>query len=97
MGQPVGDFRIDTDFTLWLSRGGESRGLEWFSRGSRALLAFCLRLAVVDALSRGERPFFLLDDPFVYLDRENRQRLKKLLEKIGERDQILCFSSQETD
>lgn len=83
---------IDTDFNVSVTVGGKSRETEYFSKGSRDVLQFCARLALVRAMfTDGETPFLLLDDPFVNLDEDNLAAAKALLEKLSDELQILYF------
>lgn len=83
---------IDTDFNVSVTVGGKSRETEYFSRGSRDVMQFCARLALVRAMfAEGELPFLLLDDPFVNLDEDNLTSAKALLEKLSEELQIFYF------
>ena len=57
----------------------------------------CMRFALVDALFTGEKPFVILDDPFVNLDDRHTKEALALLRKLAEERQILylvCNSSR---
>ncbi len=83
---------IDTDFNVSVTVGGKSRESEYFSRGSRDMMQFCARLALIRAMfEEGEAPFLLLDDPFVNLDEDNLASARALLEALSEEFQILYF------
>ena len=49
----------------------------------------CMRLSLVDALFGDEKPFFILDDPFVNLDDEHTKRALEMLDKIAEDHQVV--------
>ncbi len=81
---------MDASFEVSLREGGATRSMESFSRGWRDSVEFCTRLSLTDALYReGERPFLLLDDPFVNLDDERLEAARHMLEKLSKRYQIL--------
>ncbi len=81
---------IDSSFGVRARTLGESRELESFSRGNQDAVRFCVRLSLTDELHRdSERPFLLLDDPFVNLDEAHLQAARKLLEKLSARYQII--------
>lgn len=82
-------FAFNTDLALSVERMGERRDIEVLSRGEQDLLAFCARLALIDAIYEKEIPFLLLDDPFVNLDDRNYKNALDLLASIGTRFQIL--------
>ncbi len=81
---------MDASFDVSLRAAGKTRSMESFSRGWRDAVQFCVRLSLADALCRdGERPFLLLDDPFVNLDDDRLAAAKRLLTVLSERYQIL--------
>ena len=81
---------MDTSFEVRLRESGQTRSMESFSRGWRDVVEFCTRLSLTDALyAEGEKPFLLLDDPFVNLDDRRLAAARRLLEGIAEKYQIL--------
>ena len=60
--------------------------------GYQDLLGICMRLALVDAMYPDEKPFLVLDDPFVNLDEEKVVHGNELLSKIAREYQILYFT-----
>lgn len=76
---------------LWTQQGGE-RPLSTFSIGTQACADLCMRLALADLLFGKERPFFILDDPFVHLDGQRLQQVLSLLKKISTNTQIIYFT-----
>ncbi|MBQ9805179.1 MAG: AAA family ATPase [Clostridia bacterium] len=83
---------MDTSFAVSLREGGKTRTLESFSRGWRDAVDFCIRLSLAGALyAEGEKPFLLLDDPFVNLDDKRLDAAKNMLEKLSEEYQIFYF------
>lgn len=81
---------MDTSFEVRLREGGQSRTMESFSRGWRDAVEFCVRLSLTAALyAEGEKPFLLLDDPFVNLDDDRLAAARQLLETLSEQYQIL--------
>ncbi len=89
-GENAPDANIDTSFSISVRQFGKSRELESFSRGSRDVLQFCARLALTCSMfEEGEKPFLLLDDPFVNLDKAHFASVRGLLDQISEEFQIL--------
>ena len=89
---------MDTSFEVRLREAGQTRTMESFSRGWRDAVEFCTRLSLTDALyEEGEKPFLLLDDPFVNLDDTRLAAARKMLEKLANQYQILylvCHSDR---
>lgn len=89
-GEDAPDANIDTSFSISVRQFGKSRELESFSRGSRDILQFCARLALTCSMfEEGEKPFLLLDDPFVNLDEAHFASVRSLLDRLSGEFQIL--------
>lgn len=89
---------IDSNFQVLLSQEGIFRQPEWYSLGERNLIDFCFRLSIIEDLFSSEKPFLILDDPFVNLDDTCFHKIHSLLQEMGEEWQILyftCHSSRE--
>ncbi len=69
---------------------------EHLSEGLRACLALCMRLAVIDNMYPDEKPFLILDDPFVNLDATNIESAVKVLRELSNEIQIIYFSCHES-
>jgi uncharacterized protein YhaN len=55
-----------------------------------------MRFALVDAMYQGEKPFLVLDDPFVNLDEDKMEKGTRLLKQISREYQILYFTCHES-
>ena len=82
-------FLITPDLDIQLERQGQSRELGYFSAGQADLVMLCMRFALVDALFTGEKPFVILDDPFVNLDDRHTAEALALLNNLAKERQIL--------
>lgn len=88
---------IDPQLSLTVRDGGISRSLATASRGTRDLLQFCARLALTEVLSAdGEKPFLLLDDPFVNFDATHLEAALSYLRALGKDTQILYLVCHES-
>ena len=67
-----------------------------FSEGGKDLLGVCMRMALVDAMYRDEKPMVVFDDPFVNLDREKTEAALRFLEEIGKEYQVIYFTCHES-
>ena len=82
---------------MLLERYGQARELGYFSAGQGDMIMLGMRLALVDALFRQEKPFVILDDPFVNLDDDHTARALELLKDLARDRQIVyltCSSSR---
>ena len=87
---------IDANITLRLRQMGELREVHWLSAGYQDLIGVCMRLALVDAMYQEEKPFLILDDPFVNLDQEKVEAGNELLTEVAEEYQIIYFTCHDS-
>lgn len=84
--------QIDANLKLKKREKGLLRDLPYFSQGWQDLFGICLRIALADAMYPAEKPFFILDDPFVNLDDEKIKGGMELLAEISKEYQIIYFT-----
>ncbi len=88
---------IDANLAVKLRAEGGARKSESFSAGWQTAISLCLRLSLIDALYENERPFIVLDDPFVNLDDTKLARALEMLRKLANDTQIIyltCHTSR---
>lgn len=86
------EFLMDTDFGVSKMDSGATRPLDAYSKGTRDLYNIAARLALVDSLYEGEKPFILLDDPFCSFDDKKTAVALELLKKSAKERQIIYFT-----
>ena len=90
-------YTVTPDFSVQVTRFGQTKPSDVLSRGGRDLVALCLRFAISDALFGDTKPFLILDDPFINLDDEKVKAAMELLRRIAKDRQILyvcCHTSR---
>lgn len=87
---------IDANINLKVREQGELRETKWLSAGYQDLVGVCMRLALVDAMYEEEKPFLILDDPFVNLDKEKVECGNKLLLAVADEYQIIYFTCHDS-
>ena len=87
---------ISEDFDISFEKEGLMRSEKYLSSGEKSLCAFCFRMALIDNMYPDEKPFIILDDPFVALDGTRFERVKKLLNKLSETFQIIYLTCHES-
>ena len=90
------DFAVDTNLEIRKKEKGKLREIGNYSQGWQDLFGICLRLALVEVMYTKERPFLLLDDPFVNLDDNKIEKAKKILEQLSQEYQVLYFTCHES-
>ena len=90
------EFHIDANTNITETKQGKQREVNTQSTGYRDLIGICLRVALVDAMYKGEAPVLIMDDPFTNLDDEKIQKAKKFLEFVAEKYQVIYFTCSES-
>ena len=83
---------LNADFELTFEENGKKRNEQHLSAGQRSVASFCFRLALLDKLYQKEKPFLVLDDPFVSLDEERLKQMGKVIDSLSPIYQILYFT-----
>ena len=94
----IGDAILDKDLRLHIDEKGAAREPGSFSAGTVDGIALCMRLSLIEALSDREKPFLILDDPFVNFDDTRLRRALEMLHQLAGEQQILylcCNSSRQ--
>ena len=89
-------FRMDADFNVQLLAEGEARNTELLSAGYRNLVELARRMAFIDAMYKEEKPFILLDDPFINLDPPKVEGGMRFLEAIARDHQVIYFTCHDS-
>ena len=92
LGSADEKYLMDPSLQVQLERQGQSRELAYFSAGQTDLVLLCMRLALVDALFKNEEMFVILDDPFVNLDDEHMEQVRRFLPQLASQRQILYLT-----
>ena len=83
---------INATGDISFEKSGMLRDRKYMSTGLKDLIGICMRMALVDAMYKEEKPFVVLDDPFVNLDDEKIEGGLKLLEDISKEYQVIYFT-----
>lgn len=95
-GRELQDTVIDTSLNLELREIGGTRDATWYSEGEKTVIAVCLRLALIDALYKEEKPFLILDDPFCELDGVRLEKARNMVISLANDRQIVYFTCHES-
>lgn len=95
-GENLGESVLDTKLKLKVTQSGSKKDPDCFSAGYRDLMNLCMRFALVDALYEKEKPFLILDDPFVNLDEKKLKNAMDFVKKLSASYQIIYFACHES-
>jgi len=95
-GKRPDGFRMDADLAMTVQEYGIQRETRYFSEGWKDLMGICMRMSLVDVMYHGEKPFLIMDDPFVNLDQSKTEAALQFLNLLGEEYQILYFTCHES-
>lgn len=95
-GEEPDNYQFDASANLTVNELGMSREIRFLSEGSKDLAGICTRMALVDAMYEEEKPFVILDDPFVNLDRDKTEKALEFLQSISKEYQVLYFTCHES-
>lgn len=87
---------IDQDFNVTFEHSGEIYSEKHFSSGLRSICALCMRLAFVENMYSEEKPFIIMDDPFVFLDEKHIRNTVKVIKELAKDNQIIYFCCHES-
>lgn len=87
---------MDKDFKMFFESGGEIRDDKHLSSGQRCILSLCFRLSLIENAFEGEKPFLIMDDPFVNLDEEHIKRVVGFIKEIAKNEQIIYLCCHES-
>lgn len=96
MQEHADKFRFDAGVKLTVTEDGWQRDTKFLSEGCRDLIGICTRLALVDAMYQGEKPFLILDDPFADLDEKTTEGALALLKRVSEQYQVVYFTCHDS-
>lgn len=91
-GMEGSDYTLDADMKLYSVEHGLPRTVSHLSLGYQNLVGICMRMALIDAMYKEEKPFVIFDDPFVNLDDEKAKCAKEFLKIIASEHQIIYFT-----
>ena len=85
------DINLDVNLNVKVNEQGSGKAIGYFSTGYKDLIYICMRLSLIDSLFEKEKPFIILDDPFVNLDESKIKNATDLLKNIAKDYQIIYF------
>lgn len=85
-------FSIDTSLNISIEENGQTKDFAFLSTGYKDLAYICTRLAIINVMYKKEKPFIILDDPFINLDEEKFYLVKKVVDSWSNDYQFVYFA-----
>lgn len=95
-GEDGTDYVVNANLVLEKKEQGLNRDIRYLSRGYQDINGICMRLALIDEMYENEKPFLILDDPFVNLDVQKLQKSHSFIHKVSEMYQVIYFTCHES-
>lgn len=95
-GEAADSYDIDAAINISIMEMGDKRDVSLLSRGCKDLVGLCMRMALIDAMYKEEKPFIILDDPFVNFDDERLSGGISFLKEISKEYQVIYFTCHES-
>ncbi len=92
LNQKFDEAMLNTELDVCISDKGAIRDLEYFSSGTKSIIEFASRMALIDVVFEKEKPFIILDDVFAMVDDSTFVKLKELLKTIADKYQVIYFT-----
>ena len=91
-GSDSENYSFDANTNLNIYSEGKIRKPEAFSRGLRDLAGIAFRMSLTEAMFKNEKPYIIMDDPFVNLDDNKIDGALNLINNISEEYQVIYFT-----
>ena len=95
-GQNGEAIHMDANTRLHIMEQNQPRELVYQSPGKQDLIGICMRMALVEAMYQKEKPFLVMDDPFVNLDEKRTEGGRRFLQEISKKYQVIYFTCHES-
>jgi len=89
-------YEVDADMRITRQELGMGRDRNSLSKGYKDLVDIALRMALIEVMYDGEKPWIILDDPFVNLDSDKLDQVRTFVEEVSKEYQVLYFTCHES-
>lgn len=86
------NYSIDANMDIYAEEKGMYREISKLSPGIKDMAGLCLRMAFISTMYEGERPFLVLDDPFINMDDSGVKQALEFINKISGEYQVIYFT-----
>ena len=89
-------YHIDANTHLTVEEEGMQREVHFFSSGYQDMIGICMRMSLVAAMYKEEKPFIIFDDPFINLDMDKTEGALQFLEEVSKEYQVIYFTCNDS-
>ena len=89
-------YHIDANTHLTVEEEGMQREVHFFSSGYQDMIGICMRMSLVAAMYKDEKPFIIFDDPFINLDMDKTEGALQFLEEVSKEYQVIYFTCNDS-
>ena len=86
------EVNLDVNLNAEVNENGSNKKIDFLSTGYKDLIYICMRLSLIDSLFEEEKPFIILDDPFVNLDESKTSKALEIMNEFAKKYQVIYFS-----
>lgn len=87
---------IDAKGEISIEDKGTNHDKKFMSTGYRDLIGICIRMALVDAMFKEEKPFLIFDDPFINMDENKIKGGADFIQNISKEYQVVYFTCHDS-
>lgn len=91
-GGDSSDFIVNANMELAVDEQGTPRSPGLYSSGTRDKINLCMRMGLIDAMYRDDKPFIIMDDPFTNLDNTRLAGGLEMVRTLAEDRQIIYMT-----
>lgn len=88
--------RMNSNLEITFDIAGDLRSDKHLSSGNKAICELCFRLALIENMYKDEKPFVLLDDPFVQLDEKHLINAIEIIKEISNNIQVIYLTCHQS-
>lgn len=94
--EPADRYHIDANTHLTIEEEGMQREIHFFSSGYQDMVGVCMRMSLVEAMYKDEKPFIIFDDPFINLDMDKTEGALQFLDEVSKEYQVIYFTCNDS-
>lgn len=95
-GEDFDNLKLDIDLNTTIEQFGKAREIDYLSKGYKTLVEIALRFAILKTIFNSEKPFIILDDPFVNFDKEKIENALLFLQKLSKEYQVIYLTCHDS-